>query len=64
MKKTLYDYKDKIKRLTIKDKYTKDLLRGCNELSLSPQSRAKLGNLALNNKEKDNDALLKILGED
>lgn len=50
--------------MSSKDKYTKDLLRGCNELSLSPQSRAKLGNLALNNKEKDNDALLKILGED
>ena len=50
--------------MSSKDKYTKDLLRGCNELSLSPQSRAKLGNLALSNKEKADDPLLKALGED
>lgn len=50
--------------MSSKDKYTKDLLRGCNELSLSPQSRAKLGNLALANKENKDDALLKILGDD
>ncbi|NFE32060.1 phage terminase small subunit P27 family, partial [Clostridium botulinum] len=36
----------------------------CNELSLSPQSRAKLGNLALNNKEEQEDPLLKALRED
>lgn len=50
--------------MSSKDKYTKDLLRGCNELSLSPQSRAKLGNLALANKGNKDDALLKILGDD
>ena len=50
--------------MSSKDKYTKDLLRGCNELSLSPQSRAKLGNLALANKENNNDELLKVLGDD
>ncbi|KOC32543.1 phage terminase small subunit P27 family [Clostridium botulinum] len=50
--------------MSAKDKYTKDLYRCCNELSLSPQSRAKLGNLALNNKEKQEDPLLKALIED
>lgn len=51
--------------MSAKDKYTKDLYRCCNELSLSPQSRAKLGNLALQNKEEKEDPLLKILaGED
>ncbi|URZ15323.1 phage terminase small subunit P27 family [Clostridium felsineum] len=47
-----------------KDKYTKDLYRCCNELSLSPQSRAKLGSLALSNKEKKEDPLLKALQSD
>lgn len=44
-----------------KDKYTKDLWRGCNELSLSPQSRSKLGNLNIQAKEKADDPLLKVL---
>ncbi|ACD23631.1 phage terminase small subunit P27 family [Clostridium botulinum] len=47
--------------MSAKDKYTKDLYRCCNELSLSPQSRAKLGNLALLNKEKEDDPILKVL---
>lgn len=50
--------------MSAKDKYTKDLYRCCNELSLSPQSRAKLGNLALSNKEKKEDPLLKALRGD
>lgn len=50
--------------MSAKDKYTKDLYRCCNELSLSPQSRAKLGNLALDKKEKAEDPLLKALNED
>lgn len=52
------------KVMSAKDKYTKDLYRCCNELSLSPQSRAKLGSLALTNKEKKEDPLLKALLED
>lgn len=36
-----------------KDKYTKDLYRCCNELSLSPQSRAKMANI---NIQADTDA--------
>ena len=47
--------------MSSKDKYTKDLYRCCNELSLSPQSRAKLGSLALANKEKKEDSLINIL---
>jgi P27 family predicted phage terminase small subunit len=47
--------------MSAKDKYTKDFFRCCNELCLSPQSRAKLGNLNLQQQEDDNDPLLKIL---
>ena len=47
--------------MSAKDKYTKDFYRCCNELSLSPQSRAKLGSLAVANKEKKEDPVLKAL---
>lgn len=50
--------------MSAKDKYAKDLYRCCNELSLSPQSRAKLGNLALDNKDKKEDPVLKALMDD
>lgn len=50
--------------MSSKDKYSKDLYRCCNELSLSPQSRAKLGSLALSNKAKEEDPLLKALSQD
>jgi len=46
--------------LSAKDKYTKDLYRCCNELSLSPQSRAKLANINVQKQEED--PLLKVLG--
>ena len=44
-----------------KSEYTKDFFRCCNELSLSPQSRAKLGNINMQAKERDEDVLLKVL---
>ena len=44
-----------------KAQYTKDFLRCCNELGLSPQSRAKIGNLALQKKQADEDPVLKLL---
>lgn len=48
-----------------KEKYTRDLFRCCNELSLSPQSRAKLGNLNIQAKADAEDPVLKaILGDD
>ena len=48
-----------------KEKYTRDLFRCCNELSLSPQSRAKLGNLNIQAKVDAEDPVLKaILGDD
>jgi P27 family predicted phage terminase small subunit len=50
--------------MSAKDKYSKDFYRCCNELSLSPQSRAKLGHLALTNKENEEDPLLKELREE
>ncbi|WP_321994819.1 phage terminase small subunit P27 family [Clostridium butyricum] len=47
--------------MSAKDKYTKDLYRCCNELSLSPQARAKLGNININAQKNKEDPLLKIL---
>lgn len=49
--------------MSSKDKYTKDFFRGCNELSLSPQSRAKFGSLAFKDKENKEDPLIKALAE-
>lgn len=48
--------------MAAKDKYSKDFYRCCNELSLSPQSRAKLANINMNKKEDD--PLLAALRED
>ena len=42
-------------------KYTQDFYRGCNELGLSPQSRAKL---AISIAERETDPLLDALGDD
>lgn len=50
--------------MSAKDKYTKDFYRCCNELSLSPQSRAKLANINLQAKEQKEDPLLKALRDD
>lgn len=44
-----------------KDKYTKDFFRAMNELSLSPQSRAKLGNLNIQAKKDSSDAVKRAL---
>ena len=43
------------------DKYTKDFFRCCNELSLSPQSRAKFANINLEAEKEKEDPLLKVL---
>lgn len=49
-----------------KDKYTKDFFRCCNELSLSPQSRAKFAIANVNAKKEEKNPLLTLLedGED
>lgn len=47
-----------------KDKYTKDLYRCCNELCLSPQSRAKIGSLAAQAAKQKEDPLLKLVSDD
>ena len=47
--------------MAAKDKYTKDFFRCCNELCLSPQSRAKIA-LANANAAKDAaDPLMEVL---
>lgn len=46
-----------------KEAYDKDFFRCCNELSLSPQSRAKLTNLNFQMQQQQEDPLLKALAE-
>ena len=45
-------------------KYQSDLWRGCNELCLSPQARAKIGSLAAQKQKKEKDPLLAALSDD
>lgn len=47
--------------LRIKESYTKEFLRCCNELSLSPQSRAKMANLKYQAGKDKEDPLEQIL---
>lgn len=47
-----------------KEKYTRDLFRCCNELSLSPQARAKIGSLNIKAKADAEDPVLKALAGD
>jgi len=47
--------------ISSKKAYTADFLRCCNELSLSPQSRAKLANINVTAKTNKEDAALSIL---
>lgn len=48
--------------LKIKESYTKDFFRYCNELCLSPQARAKIGSLNLAKSKEQSDPLLQIFG--
>lgn len=48
--------------VAVKEKYTKVFFRYCNELSLSPQSRAKLANI--NTQAKEENPLIKALMSD
>lgn len=56
----LFD-KDKI---SARKEYWAAYCRGCNELGLSPQARAKLGIVAAGNKARENDPLAKFLAGD
>jgi len=47
--------------MATKEKYSKDFFRATTELSLSPQSRAKIGNINLASKLNSEDPLLKVL---
>lgn len=49
--------------MSSKEKYSRDFYRCCNELCLSPQSRAKLAGLRVQ-KEKGENPLLKALRDD
>lgn len=48
--------------VAVKEKYTKAFFRYCNELSLSPQSRAKLA--SINTQAKEENPLIKALMSD
>ena len=47
-----------------RSKYQSDMWRGCNELCLSPQARAKIGSLAAQAIKHKEDPLLKALMDD
>lgn len=47
--------------MSSKDKYSKDLYRCCNELCLSPQSRAKVKNINTLQQQEQKDPLLIVL---
>ena len=47
--------------ISSKKAYTADFLRCCNELSLSPQSRAKLANINVTAKGNKEDSVLSIV---
>lgn len=47
--------------MSAKSKYTADLLKGVEFFGMSPTTRAKFGSLIANNKEKEQDPLLKVL---
>lgn len=44
-----------------KDTYDKDFFRCCNELCLSPQSRAKIANININTKNAEDDAVVRAI---
>lgn len=50
--------------LKIKESYMKEFFRACNELCLSPQSRAKLANINVNAQMNAKDPLLEALKDD
>lgn len=50
--------------ISSKKSYSSDFFRGCNELSLSPQSRAKLANLNLQADKDKKNPLLAALEDD
>lgn len=47
-----------------RSKYQSDLWRGCNELCLSPQARAKIGSLAAQKSKEKKDPLMAALSDD
>ena len=50
--------------MSSKDKYSKEFFRCSNELSLSPQARAKIAGLNLQAKEQEEDPIIKALKGD
>lgn len=59
----LFDYEGKANpAVKVKESYMKEFFRMCNELSLSPQARAKLANMNFKAETNEADPLLTILG--
>lgn len=53
----------RLKMMATRDKYTKDFFRCCNELSLSPQARAKLSITDVKSSKENKNPLLAALEE-
>ena len=47
-----------------RSRYQSDMWKGCGELCLSPQARAKIGSLAAQAVKQKEDPLLKVIGEE
>lgn len=47
-----------------RSRYQSDMWKGCSELCLSPQARAKIGSLAAQAVKQKEDPLLKLLMDD
>ena len=50
--------------IAVRKIYTAEFFRYCNELSLSPQARAKIGSLAMAKDKEKEDPILKIFSAD
>ena len=49
---------------SLRKEYMQNFFRVCNELSLSPQARAKMGIMAAGKSAKKNDLIFQIFGDD
>ena len=57
------DLLDIPKLLDIKDQLFRQYLKICAELCLSPQARAKMGTLIVNNRKEEKDPLMRVLND-
>lgn len=61
MLETEFDVDNMGKLARLQDMYTKQFYKGMTELGLSPNTRSKIADIQKDNKEKEEDPLLKLL---